>query len=287
MEINFKKLTECRIEDIIKAWNRGFEGYYIKIEMTPDTFFHRMVNEGLSMNLSFVAFHGEEPVAILVNGIRTLNGKKMAWNGGTGVAPEYRGKGVSRLLMEEVLKIYEKEGIEVASLEAIKENERAIRLYKRFGYEIVDSLVLLNGTREFATKLDTSIQVKAIRPEQLSQKPFYHENVPWQCQWQSVKAGESQIYYDSENNILCYCLYRRIWSKEGKVEKVIIYQLELFCEIHREIMDMILFSISGEVGNQVEFMTINSSLSNPAIQYLQANGFQKTTEQVQMVKRMN
>ncbi|MFH7818099.1 GNAT family N-acetyltransferase [Neobacillus thermocopriae] len=287
MEIKFKKLTECKIEDIIRAWNRGFEGYYINIEMTPDTFFHRMVNEGLSMNHSLLAFHGENPVAILVNGIRTLNGKKTAWNGGTGIAPEYRGKGVSRLLMEEAMKIYEKEGIEVATLEAIKENERAIRLYKRFGYEIVDSLVLLNGTREFGTKLDTSIQVVAFRPEQLSQKSFYKENVPWQCQWQSVKAGEAQIYYDSENNILGYCLYRRIWSKDGKLEKVIIYQLELFSKIHNDIMDKILFSISGEVGNQVEFITINSSLSNPAIQYLLANGFQKTTEQVQMVKRLN
>ncbi|CAH2712937.1 hypothetical protein BACCIP111895_00070 [Neobacillus rhizosphaerae] len=283
MRITFKKLTECTIQDAIMAWNKGFEDYFVKMEMTPELFFNRLENEGLSLTHSFVAFDQEEPVAIVLNGFRVIKGKKTAWNGGTGIAVNYRGKGVSRLIMEEALKIYSEEGSEVATLEAIKENERAIRLYERFGYQITDSLVYLSG---FPEVKEISILAKSIRPEQLSAFPFYNENVAWQCQWQSVKSGEAQIYFDKDRNPLGYSLFKRVWNQEGQLEKVFLFQFELFCEVTEESIQAVFASISEGERNPVCFITINASLSNPVIQYLMDHGFKKTTEQVQMVKKL-
>ncbi|WP_066309168.1 GNAT family N-acetyltransferase [Bacillus sp. FJAT-29814] len=285
MDIIFKTLTDCKIEDIITAWNRGFEGYFVKIEMTPDSFFQRIVNEGLSMGLSIVGFVGEKPVAIVVNGIRMIDGKKTAWNGGTGVVTEYRGKGVSRRLMEETLKVYQQEGVEVATLEAIKENERAIRLYEKYGYEIVDSVVFANGKWEADKSETSSMKVKSIRPEQLSLHSFYKENVPWQCQWQSVKAGEAQVFYDSNDQPLGYCLFRRVWNGQGELERVIIYQLEFLREVTSPLMNGVLASISDSATKQVGIMTVNNSATDQAIQFLLENGYQIATEQVLMVKK--
>jgi len=282
MNINFKKLTECTIQDIITAWNRGFEGYFVKLEMTAEMFFNRLVNEGLSLEHSLVAYDGDKPVAIVLNGFRVIEGKKTSWNGGTGIATEYRGKGVSKMLMEAALNFYAEEGVEVATLEAIKENERAIRLYQRFGYEITDSLVYLSGTVDLKA---TPISHESIRPEQLSTYHFYKENLPWQCQWQSVKAGEAQIYYDMNKNPLGYSLYKRAWNQNGQVEKVFLFQLQLFDKPKEETIKSIFTAISGETNSPVTFMTINTSLSNPIIPILLDLGFEKKTEQVQMVKK--
>ncbi|MFJ5716453.1 GNAT family N-acetyltransferase [Neobacillus sp. NPDC093127] len=287
MAIIFKKLTECKIEEAVTAWNRGFEGYFVQIEMTAETFFQRFVNEGLSMTMSLVAFDGEEPVAIILNGVRNIDGKKTVWNGGTGVATSYRGKGVSKQLMEETFKLYADEGIEVATLEAIKENERAIRLYQKYGYEIIDSVVFLSGAVESQSAATSSIQIKPIRPEQLPTFQFYKENVPWQCQWQSVRPGEAQVYYAAGDEQLGYCLFRRVWNQTGQLEKVIIYQLELFSEFTSDIINTIMAGICGEADHSVNIMTVNASLSNPVTQYLIENGFSKATEQVQMVKQVN
>ncbi|ETI67714.1 GNAT family N-acetyltransferase [Neobacillus vireti] len=287
MAIIFKKLSECKIEDAIIAWNRGFEGYFVQIEMTAETFFQRFINEGLSMNMSLVAFDGEEPVAIILNGVRTIDGKKTVWNGGTGVATSYRGKGVSKQLMEETLKLYAEEGIEVATLEAIKENERAIRLYQKYGYEIIDSVVFLSGAIESQSVVVSTIKIKSIRPEQLPTISFYKENVPWQCQWQSVRSGEALLFYAGGDEPLGYCLYRRIWNQEGLLEKVVIYQLELVCELTKEIINTIMASICGEADNKVNIMTVNASVSNPVTKYLIENGLSTATEQVQMVKQFN
>ena len=284
MKITFKKLTECTIQDTITAWNRGFEGYFVQLEMTPEQFSNRLVNEGLSLNHSMVGFDGAEPVAIVLNGFRVVDGKRIAWNGGTGIAADYRGRGVSKLLMEENLKIYEEEGIEVATLEAIKENERAIRLYQKFGYGITDALVYLSGTLELS---NLPIHCKPIRPEQLPTYQFYKENVPWQCQWQSVKSGEAQIYYDENQTPIGYSLFKRAWNQQGQLERVFLYQLELFAEVKEETMKSILISITEGNQRPVNFMTINASLTNPIIPILMDLGFEKKTEQVQMVKKMN
>jgi GNAT superfamily N-acetyltransferase len=286
MAIIFKKLTECKIEEAITAWNRGFEGYFVQIEMTAETFFQRFVNEGLSMTMSLVAFDEEEPVAIILNGVRTIEGKKTVWNGGTGVAATYRGKGVSKQLMEETFKLYADEGIEVATLEAIKENERAIRLYQKYGYEITDSVVFLSGAVEPQSVVTASIKIKSIRPEQLPTIPFYKENVPWQCQWQSVRSGDAQVYYAGGDEPLGYCLFRRVWNQAGQLEKVVIYQLELVSELTSEIINTIMAGICGEAEHSVNIMTVNASVSNPVTQYLIENGFSKATEQVQMVKQI-
>lgn len=284
MNIQIKRLTECTIQEIITAWNRGFEGYFVKLEMTPELFFNRLVNEGLSLPHSVVAFDGKEPVAIVMNGFREINGKKTAWNGGTGIATDYRGKGISTFLMEEILKIYHEEGCEVATLEAIKENERAIRLYKRFGYEITDSLVYLTGPLE--GKNHSTLKAKTIRPEQLVNYTFYKQDVPWQCQWQSVKSGEAQIYYDSEQNPLGYAIYKRVWNPEGQLEKVFLFQVELLGELTEENIQAIFAAMTEHLDHPVTYMTVNASQANPVIQYLLNQGFKKTTEQVQMVKTL-
>lgn len=281
MNITVKRFTDCTPEEMIIAWNRGFEGYFVQMEMTAELFFTRLVNEGLSLRHSFVIFDKEQPAAIVVNGLRTIDGKKTAWNGGTGVAVPYRGKGVSRLLMEETLKIYEEEGVEVATLEAIKENEKAIRLYEKFGYKIIDSLVFMNGTPDI--KKNTSIQTKSIRPEQLQLMTSYKENAPWQCQWQSVKSGEAQVYFDQDQNPLGYSLFKRIWNQEGKLEKVFLYQLELFEGMTD--LQAIFAAIANQVCHSVTFTTVNAPVSSPITKLLMENGFKITTEQVQMVKK--
>ncbi|MDN3015315.1 GNAT family N-acetyltransferase [Paenibacillus sp. BSR1-1] len=284
MQYTIKKLTECTIQEAVMAWNRGFEGYFVQIEMTPDMFFNRLVNEGLSLSDSVVVFDQKEPIAIVVNGFRTVEGKKTAWNGGTGIAPEYRGKGVSQLLMEETLKIYQENGVEAATLEAIKENEKAIRLYQRFGYEIIDSLVFLSGAPK-GTNVNP-IQAESIRPEKLPLLPFYKENVPWQCQWQSVKSGEAQVYYSKSGNPLGYGLYKKVWNQNGQLEKVFLYQVKLLADVNVQNINAILAAITENADNTVNFTIINGAISNSVIQHLMDLGFNKTTEQVQMLKKI-
>lgn len=143
MEITIKRLYECSLEQVLQAWNEGFEGYFTDATMNVEMFTRRMVLDGLSPRLSLVAFVDGEPAGVVLNGVRMARGKKISTNSGTGVATRFRGTGVSRALLDAMLDVYREEGVEIATLEAITQNERAIALYEKYGYAITGHVTFL------------------------------------------------------------------------------------------------------------------------------------------------
>lgn len=282
--MRIKTVSQSTLEQVLHAWNKGFEGYFVKIDMSEEMFLTRLVGEGLSPRLSIVAFANDEPVGIVMNGFRQIDGKKTSWNGGTGISPNYRGKGVSRALMEETIAIYEREGVEIATLEAIKENEVAIALYKKFGYVITNHLLYLNGDFEAQVDKQRVLQVKTIRPEQLAYLPIYREDVPWQCSWQSNQQGEAKIFYNDHEEAIGYLLYRTVWNQEGVVDRIILYQLEL---LENGKVEDIPYFLSTITNQKVKITTVNFLVNNPATDYFIKNGLEVTTEQVQMKKYLS
>jgi GNAT superfamily N-acetyltransferase len=286
--ITIKRLHECRIDEIVQAWNSGFEGYFVPINMNPQSFFTRMIMEGLSLELSIVAFDGQLPIGIVVNGVRTINGKKIAWNGGTGVALDYRKKGIGKLLIEETIKIYEGQQVKLATLEAISENVKAISLYEKKGYKIVDwlghfSQKGLISFEEVASNLP--FMIKKGLPWDASRLSFY-QDISWQTQWQSVHDGESIILHNAEETPVAYAIFKRIWNENGEESSIIVYQVG-FNPAHYEenVANYLLreiFQTSEAVKN-----VINYPLSNKAfVDYLKNIGFEERVEQVYMIKEM-
>ncbi len=131
------------MEEATEAWNKGFEGYALNQEMSVEKFIYRLHTEELSPTLSFIAYDQKEPVGIVLNGFRKVDGKMIAWNGGTGVFASYRGKGIGKLLIHHALEIYQQEGANIATLEALIDNYPAIKLYESQGYKMVDVLSIM------------------------------------------------------------------------------------------------------------------------------------------------
>ena len=292
--IEIKRLVDCTIQEGVDAWNYGFEGYYFDMKTTPEKFINRFFLEGLSPSLSIVAFQDHQPVGIVLNGIRELKRKKIAWNGGTGVASHLRNKGIGKLLMEETLSILKEENVDIATLEAVSDNKKAISLYEKMGYEIVDQLEYLkmlgpiktNGFTDF--KGDYTIE-RAI-PQQVANIPFYKEMNPWQTQWQNAKDGEALILKDSSAAIIGYAYYRRAFNEEGKHITTVLYQCEAE-QGHRyaeKIMRLLLNEALASTSNEINFVVPNMPIEKSHITYsiLKEMGFKSTTSQVYMMKQM-
>lgn len=88
----FKNMSELSAEDLVALWNKGFEGYFLNSTLDLSKFMARTVHEGLSLEHSLVMFENKEPIGFVMNGFRTIDGSKVAWNGGTGIVPDYRGE---------------------------------------------------------------------------------------------------------------------------------------------------------------------------------------------------
>ncbi|MCQ5365546.1 GNAT family N-acetyltransferase [Anoxybacillus salavatliensis] len=289
--LQIKRLSECTLEEAVRAWNAGFEGYYFPIQLTIESFLHRLVGEGLSPTLSIIAFYHNEPVGIVLNGVRECKGTSMAWNGGTGVAPAFRKTGIGKALMEATLNIYQEAGVELATLEAISENERAIALYQKFGYEIVDELEYLQSQEAVPHFLDdATFQVETTVPQQISLLPFYKGRHPWQTQWQSAKDGEALLVKDERGCNIGYAYYRRVFDATGKHEKTVLYQCEADSERNdtEHILRVLFSKIFSAHPDKVVKVVPNVPIAHSSATYslLKEIGFQPIVKQVWMQKRM-
>jgi GNAT superfamily N-acetyltransferase len=289
--LEIKRLSECTIDEGVKAWNVGFEGYYFDATTTAENFVNRLVMEGLSPRLSIVAFKNNQPVGIVKNGIREIDGKKVAWNGGTGVSSSHRKSGIGKALMNATLEIYREEGVHTATLEAIGDNQKAIALYEKIGYKTIDQLehLELKGTLELNVP-ETSYQVEKTVPQKIKFVPFYKSMNPWQTQWQSARDSEAIIIKDpTDHSIVSYAYYRQNYSPEGTPIGIVLFQCEANPD-RKDAENILRFTLKQVFGTYSDMRRIvpNLPISASSLTHsvLNSLGFTPIAKQVYMVKEM-
>ncbi|MED1201762.1 GNAT family N-acetyltransferase [Heyndrickxia acidicola] len=288
--ITIRPLNNCRLDQILKAWNKGFEGYFVPINMTLDSFLSRMVHEGISSELSIVAFDKEEPVGIILNGFRDIKGTKHSWNGGTGVAPAYRRKGVGRKLMDETLRIYEAQDVSVATLEAIAENHKAISLYESCGYQVTGKVAhySLTGPLQLTDEaLNDTFTVTNARIGDVSALEIFNPSTTWQTQIQSIYNGEAHVLYGHNGNPSGYSLFKRIINDSGNETHIVLYQLEIASHVSdkQKAAAQLLKSLFGQ-SNAAKTIVNYPLSSNEIVELFERLGFEKKVEQVVMAKEL-
>ncbi|WP_168188721.1 GNAT family N-acetyltransferase [Thermoflavimicrobium daqui] len=217
--IRFEFLSNCSLKEMVDLMNHAFQDYFTEMKTDVSSYVKRLAKEDLSPDLSIVAYDKEKPVGFILNGIREINNQKIAWNGGTGVIPDYRGQGIGRLMMEKCFEIYHQQQVEVATLEAIDRNLTAIHLYSKMGYQIIDHLKFYSlDLKKAKSKLSslttehTPNTVQSIFKRDLVHLPFFRRWAPWQNQLASLPDAEAIILSNEKNETIGYALFQVITS---------------------------------------------------------------------------
>src|ERR1044072_3711698 len=232
MHLELRRMNTCSFQTALDVWNEGFQGYFVDMTMSLDVLLARLTTRGISPEHSFIAFVGDQPVGFLMNGIRENAGRRFAWNGGTGIIPEFRGKGVGKVLVNAALDLYTKQHVDIAMLEAISTNQPAIRLYESCGYEVVEELTFVETKKAIANFVNpaalTSYAVERVNPAAVGRLPFYRELSAWQGQWQSLSMtnGEAIILVDADRASVGYALYEKKFDDQGKISRIALHQCE-------------------------------------------------------------
>ena len=291
--LEIRRLSTCSFDDAVKIWNEGFQGYFVDMTVSLDRYLSRLQREGLSPEFSLMASCDGTPAGFLLNGIRTNPGPKVAWNGGTGVSPQFRGRGVGKALMQATVDLYKELGIRVATLEAISENESAISLYHKFGYAVVDRLVFLNyegelNERAFPEVNSQTYSAVQVAPYVVGELEFYQESAPWQGHWQSLirQNGEALVVSNADGAAVGYALYKKKRDEQGKISEIALHQCVAIPGADTEaIIGCALRSLYAPQELECMRSTYNFNKSNEAvITMLIEAGFTSFIEQVHMVK---
>jgi ribosomal protein S18 acetylase RimI-like enzyme len=291
--IEIRRLDTCSFQTVVEIWNRGFHGYAVDLTQTLDSLLARIISHGISISDSLVALVDGEAVGFLLNGLRVSGESRLAWNGGTAVVPEMRGKGVGKKLVEAALDLYVNESVNRAMLEAISNNESAIKLYSGCGYEVVDELTFLQHdevVHEWQTTSSAQSYTAVSAPPVVTAKlSFYYPLSPWQAHWESVAlaCGEGMLVRDTTGEAVGYALLKKKFTREGKIESISLFQCEVApgrrdeSQIARFILQK---AFAAELG-KLKRTTYNLRKSNRVVvDALHRAGFTTFIEQVHMTR---
>ena len=132
--ISISNLAHLQPAQLISAFNQAFADYMVPVNLTPSFLKQKMQQENLRLDYSTGAFDGKQLVGLMLHGIGEVKGQAAAYNGGTGVIPEYRGLRLVGQMYDFLKPRLAASGIRRVFLEVIDSNERAIRAYRQVGF---------------------------------------------------------------------------------------------------------------------------------------------------------
>ncbi len=137
MNTDIKPASDYPLPDLVRILNRGFENYFVPIELNVSSFLTMLRKDGIDLNASRVLLIAEEPAGLALIARRGWTSRLAAM----GIAEELRGVGAGSWLMEKLIQEAHERGDREMVLEVIEQNDPAVRLYQKHGFQTVRRLI--------------------------------------------------------------------------------------------------------------------------------------------------
>ena len=123
-------------DQLHKAFLEAFGDYAMdSSRVSEDRLLLRMQKNAVNYDLSPGAYVDGKLVGFTLVGIDDWDGRRTAYDAGTGIVSDHRGRGLAGRMFESVLPGLREHGVTQFVLEALKDNQRAIRAYQKSGFE--------------------------------------------------------------------------------------------------------------------------------------------------------
>lgn len=208
----YKSLKNIPIEAITKCANSAFSDYILPMNFAPQYLEKYLVSNNISYDISCGAFLDGELIGIMGVALEENNGEKFGFDVITGIVPEHRGKGVFAQMFKQCKDGLLKAHIHKYMLEVIIDNERAVKAYKKQGFNITRNYTLYNGPVSEKCK---DLEIKDVPFSQFDETQLhklYTYEPSFQDRTAALKVYEGDynvLYKMRENNIAAFCIYRK------------------------------------------------------------------------------
>ena len=212
-------------------------------------------------------------------------GKTTVYDAGTGVIPEYRGRGIAKNLFSFIFPRLRENGVEQYLLEVIDSNEPALNLYRQLGFQTQRKLAVLSSNAPLEGRRgavpDEALIVGIDTPDWELFRSFWD----WSPSWQnSVAAIERSI---SRKVILGACIggacvgYGIVYVSSGSIAQLAVAKDQR----RKGIGTLLLHHLRRAVDSGKPLRVINVDTSSEAtMTFYAVSGFSTLVRQDEMIK---
>jgi ribosomal protein S18 acetylase RimI-like enzyme len=188
--ITIKSLKKIDFEIIYDAFAKAFADYEV-LPLSSDQILQMVTRRGFDSELSFGAFDENELVSFTLNGVGNWNGKRTAYDTGTGTIKEYRGKGLAKKIFQDSVPVLKENGISQYLLEVLQHNDKAVNLYRNQGFEVIREFEYFTANKKdlkfTGKKLQNDYQIREIGiPDSNLVYDFWDFEPSWQNSFDSI-----------------------------------------------------------------------------------------------------
>lgn len=181
MNLNTIPASNYSLTDLTNFLNEGFEDYFVPVQFTTTAFLNMLRKDGLDLSSSRVLMVEGQPGGIALIARRGWTSRLAAM----GISKKMRGQGAGSWLMDELIKeACQREDREMV-LEVIEQNEPAVKLYQKYGFQMVRRLI---GCIRKEAKENQKSDLQETDLRRLGQLIAQHglPDLPWQVSSESV-----------------------------------------------------------------------------------------------------
>lgn len=157
-EMRVESLESMELGALAELFTAGYQGYFVPMHVDAPTLAFMIECFDIQRSASRVLFEADQAVAFALLGMRGSRG----WIGGLGVPPAHRRRGLGDLAMKSVIEVARQYGLERIGLEVLVQNEPAIALYRRLGFETVRRVEVWSAAAEPLLPTSTGETVRPV-----------------------------------------------------------------------------------------------------------------------------
>ena len=160
-----RSLDEKDLPEMFRAFKSAFSDYSVPFDLSEEQFLRKFVDKlNINFMLSAGAYSDDRMAGFIFSSINKYEGLFTAYNGGTGVLPEYRGKGITYRMYDYLLPLFHKEAVAQCILEVLTSNQKAINVYKNIGFQITRNFKCykFNPASPVSDKENILVQVRRV-----------------------------------------------------------------------------------------------------------------------------
>ncbi|MEQ9300414.1 MAG: GNAT family N-acetyltransferase [Cyclobacteriaceae bacterium] len=223
--IHIRLMTSADLAQLHYTFLEAFSDYNIEMHLDRKAFERRMLDKlSIDWSLSVGAFSGDKMVGFIAHTANDYQSERYAYNGGTGVIPEYRGLNLTEHMYGLAIKYMRESLINKCVLEVLDSNSNAINTYEKVGFKKARFLKCYKLSNTFVLADRSECKVKFLNTDALKELP--DSIVPsFMDSWDQLirnSTNEKMILLREDNkSVNGYCVFQpengriaRIWVRE-------------------------------------------------------------------------